>query len=61
MLVELAGKINAKTIVEGIETVEEYEACRELGIDLLQGDYLAHPQEQLRLGDDEVARLTTAV
>ena len=57
MLVELAGKINAKTIAEGIETSEEYETCRDLGIDLLQGYYLAHPQEQLRTGDDEVAHL----
>jgi EAL domain-containing protein (putative c-di-GMP-specific phosphodiesterase class I)/CheY-like chemotaxis protein len=55
MLVDLAGKINAKTIAEGIETQEEYEFCRELGIDLLQGYYLAHPQEELRLGDEEVA------
>ena len=55
MLVELAGKINAKTIAEGIETQEEYATCRELGIDLLQGYYLAHPQEELRLGDEEVA------
>lgn len=55
MLVDLAGKINAKTIAEGIETQEEYESCRELGIDLLQGYYLAHPQEALQLGDDEVA------
>ncbi|PYQ51046.1 MAG: hypothetical protein DMF59_09110 [Acidobacteria bacterium] len=57
MLVDLAAKINAKTIAEGIETAEEYEACRELGIDLLQGYYLAHPQEQLRTGDAEVATL----
>jgi EAL domain-containing protein (putative c-di-GMP-specific phosphodiesterase class I)/CheY-like chemotaxis protein len=55
MLVDLAGKINAKTIAEGIETVEEFETCRDLGIDLLQGYYLAHPQEQLELGDAEVA------
>lgn len=57
MLVELAGKINAQTIAEGIETVEEYETCRDLGIDLLQGYYLAHPQEQLRTGDAEVERM----
>ncbi len=56
MLVDLAGKISAKTIAEGIETTEEYETCRELGIDLLQGYYLAHPQEQLRIGDAEVAQ-----
>ena len=57
MLVELAGKINAKTIAEGIETSEEYETCRDLGIDLLQGYYLAHPQEQLHTGDEEVTHL----
>ncbi|MBV9494115.1 MAG: EAL domain-containing protein [Acidobacteria bacterium] len=56
MLVDLAGKIGAKTIAEGIETVEEYEACRDLGIDLLQGYFFAHPQEQLSLGDEEVAQ-----
>jgi EAL domain-containing protein (putative c-di-GMP-specific phosphodiesterase class I)/DNA-binding response OmpR family regulator len=56
MLVDLAGKIGAKTIAEGIETVEEYESCRALGIDLLQGYYIAHPQEHLLLGDAEVAR-----
>jgi EAL domain-containing protein (putative c-di-GMP-specific phosphodiesterase class I) len=54
MLVDLSGKIGARTIAEGIETAEEYGACRELGIDLLQGYYLAHPQEQLGLADREV-------
>jgi EAL domain-containing protein (putative c-di-GMP-specific phosphodiesterase class I)/CheY-like chemotaxis protein len=61
MLVELATKIGAKTIAEGIETAEEYGACRELGIDLIQGYYLAHPQEQLRVGDDEVAQSLAAI
>ena len=55
MLVDLAARIGAKTIAEGIETVEEYETCRDLGIDLIQGYYLAHPHEQLRAGDAEVA------
>jgi EAL domain-containing protein (putative c-di-GMP-specific phosphodiesterase class I)/CheY-like chemotaxis protein len=55
MLVDLASKIGAKTIAEGIETIEEYETCRDLGIDLIQGYYFAHPQEDLRLGDAEVA------
>jgi EAL domain-containing protein (putative c-di-GMP-specific phosphodiesterase class I) len=55
MLVELAHKISAKTIAEGIETQEEYETCRDLGIDLIQGYYFAHPQEELQRGDEEVA------
>ena len=61
MLVDLAGKINARTIAEGIETNEEYETCRELGIDLLQGYFLAHPQELPRTGDDEVAKSVGAL
>lgn len=55
MLVDLAGKIGAKTIAEGIETVEEYVTCRDLGIDLLQGYYFARPQEDLDRADAEVA------
>jgi EAL domain-containing protein (putative c-di-GMP-specific phosphodiesterase class I)/DNA-binding response OmpR family regulator len=46
LLVELAHKINARTIAEGIETLEEYEWCRKLGIDLLQGYFLARPEER---------------
>jgi EAL domain-containing protein (putative c-di-GMP-specific phosphodiesterase class I) len=56
MLVDLGRKVGAKTLAEGIETEEEYQACRELGIDLLQGYYFAHPQENLAAGDAEVAR-----
>jgi EAL domain-containing protein (putative c-di-GMP-specific phosphodiesterase class I)/DNA-binding response OmpR family regulator len=55
MLIELAGKINSKTLAEGIETQEEYETCRDLGIDLIQGYYFAHPQEEPSHGDEEVA------
>jgi EAL domain-containing protein (putative c-di-GMP-specific phosphodiesterase class I)/CheY-like chemotaxis protein len=56
MLVELGGKVGAKTLAEGIETEEEYVACRDLGIDLIQGYYFAHPQEDVALGDEEVAQ-----
>ena len=54
MLVDLAGKIGAKTLAEGIETIEEYDWCRDLGVDLIQGYYLAHPQDQPHEGDAEV-------
>jgi EAL domain-containing protein (putative c-di-GMP-specific phosphodiesterase class I) len=43
MLVELAHRINARTIAEGIETEDEYNCCRELGIDLMQGFFIAMP------------------
>jgi len=61
MLVELAGKINARTLAEGIETREEYETCRDLGIDLIQGYYFAHPQEDVQAGDEEVAHNLSAI
>jgi EAL domain-containing protein (putative c-di-GMP-specific phosphodiesterase class I) len=61
MLVELSSKIGAKTLAEGIETEEEYDCCRELGIDLLQGYYLAHPAEKPGMGDDEVAASLSAI
>ena len=60
MLVELGGKVGAKTLAEGIETEEEYATCRDLGIDLIQGYYFAHPQEDLTLGDEEVAQSVAA-
>ncbi|HEY0156363.1 MAG TPA: EAL domain-containing protein [Thermoanaerobaculia bacterium] len=60
MLVELGGKVGAKTLAEGIETEEEYVACRDLGIDLIQGYYFAHPQEDIALGDEEVAQSVAA-
>lgn len=55
MLVDLAGKIGSKTLAEGIETHDEYMCCRDLGIDLIQGYYLAHPHEKPATGDQEVA------
>jgi len=61
MLVDLAGKINARTIAEGVETVQEYETCRDLGIDLIQGFYIAHPHERLKDGDAEVAQSVGAI
>jgi EAL domain-containing protein (putative c-di-GMP-specific phosphodiesterase class I)/CheY-like chemotaxis protein len=61
MLVELSGKIGAKTIAEGIETAEEYECCRELGIDLIQGYYIAHPQETIETALQEVAQNVLAM
>jgi EAL domain-containing protein (putative c-di-GMP-specific phosphodiesterase class I)/CheY-like chemotaxis protein len=60
MLVELGAKVGAKTLAEGIETEEEYAACRDLGIDLIQGYYFAHPQEDVALGDEEVAQSVAA-
>jgi EAL domain-containing protein (putative c-di-GMP-specific phosphodiesterase class I)/DNA-binding response OmpR family regulator len=60
MLVDLAGKTGAKTLAEGIETIEEYNACKDLGVDLIQGYYIAHPHQALETGDAEAAKSLAA-
>ncbi|HSP05780.1 MAG TPA: EAL domain-containing protein, partial [Acidobacteriota bacterium] len=42
-LVSLSNKINAKVIAEGIEEKDEYQALRNLGVDLGQGYFFAVP------------------
>jgi len=49
-LLNLAGKIGALVVAEGVEREEEALLALELGVDILQGHYLAHPasaQERL--------------
>lgn len=43
-LAELCAKFSIKVIAEGIERAEDYEAVRELGIDLFQGYFFARPE-----------------
>ena len=40
-------RIGIDVIAEGIETKQDMEVCREIGIDLLQGYYLAKPEPKL--------------
>lgn len=42
--IELAKKVKAKVVVEGIETKEQYLAMRALDVDFFQGYFLATPQ-----------------
>lgn len=42
-LLNLAGKIGALVVAEGVEREEEALLALELGVDILQGYYLAHP------------------
>jgi EAL domain-containing protein (putative c-di-GMP-specific phosphodiesterase class I)/GGDEF domain-containing protein len=42
-LVVLAEKIHARVIAEGVESVEEYEALRSMGVTFAQGFYFAVP------------------
>jgi EAL domain-containing protein (putative c-di-GMP-specific phosphodiesterase class I) len=46
MLVNLAGRIDAVCVAEGIETPEDLEECRQLGIPYGQGFYLGVPSER---------------
>ena len=45
MLVNLARRIDAVCVAEGIETPQDLEECRRLGIPYGQGFYLAVPEE----------------
>ena len=45
MLVNLARRIDAVCVAEGIETPEDLEQCRKLGIPYGQGFYLGVPAE----------------
>src|SRR6185369_8196501 len=46
MLVNLSGRIEAVCVAEGIETPEDLEECRRLGIPYGQGFYLGVPAEK---------------
>ncbi len=41
----LAKKMNAKTVIEGIETPEQLNAMQDLGFDMYQGYHLAMPEK----------------
>ena len=56
-IVEYAHKRNMMVIVEGLETAEEVEKSLALGVDLLQGFFLARPGEVPPAISDEAERL----
>ena len=47
---DVAKQVNAQTVIEGIETAEQWVCMKELPIDFYQGFYLARPQP-CTLGD----------
>lgn len=46
-VIQFASKYGIKVLAEGVETKEELETLLELGIDLLQGFYLARPNAEV--------------
>jgi EAL domain-containing protein (putative c-di-GMP-specific phosphodiesterase class I) len=55
-LVECAHEGGARVVAEGIERVGEFEAMRDLGVDLGQGFYLGHPTERPMAIDERLVR-----
>ena len=53
-VVGLARDLGLETVAEGVETYEQYQVCRELGLDLIQGFYFNRPMS----ADDFVAVAT---
>ncbi|MDC0535643.1 EAL domain-containing protein, partial [Francisellaceae bacterium] len=43
MIVGLAQKLNLEIVAEGVETEEEYEAIKAMGIECIQGYYFSKP------------------
>lgn len=42
-IVDLAHILKVKTVAEGVETIEELNACKEIGCDYIQGYYFSKP------------------
>ncbi len=62
-LLNLAGKIGALVVAEGVEREEEALLALELGVDILQGFYLAYPgaaQERLDLCHHRIRHLAAS-
>jgi EAL domain-containing protein (putative c-di-GMP-specific phosphodiesterase class I) len=57
-LVECAHEVGARVVAEGIERVDEFEAMRDLGVDLGQGYYFGHPAERPMPVDPRLVRRT---
>ena len=57
--VNMAHALGMRVIAEGVETEAEYDTCRDLGADLVQGWFIARPEtdvERLRGSFPELAR-----
>ncbi|HEX2952762.1 MAG TPA: EAL domain-containing protein, partial [Bacillota bacterium] len=46
-IVSLAKQLGITTIGEGVETEEEFKACKKIGFDLIQGYYIQRPVESV--------------
>ncbi|NVD07927.1 EAL domain-containing protein [Vibrio sp. JPW-9-11-11] len=55
--IQLAKKVNAQVVVEGIETEQQLSAMRQLDIDMFQGYYLATPEPLAAIYRDENTEL----
>lgn len=69
-IINLAKKINAFTVAEGVETIEEVITCMMLGVDFFQGFYFSEPKafndllslnidEKLNAASESLSRIIT--
>ncbi|EED31191.1 FOG: EAL domain protein [gamma proteobacterium NOR5-3] len=58
-MIKVCNTLNAITLAEGVETAEEYVACRELGVELIQGFYLERPKPAYSLFTHAALKLPT--
>jgi len=59
-MIKASDTLNATTLAEGVETKEEFEACRDLGIKLIQGFYLQRPKPAYELFSEDLSTLPPA-
>jgi EAL domain-containing protein (putative c-di-GMP-specific phosphodiesterase class I) len=57
---EMAARTGAKTVMEAVETPEEAEEIRRLGIDYGQGHFFSHPKTGRELAADESLHIPPA-
>jgi len=48
--VEMARRLNLKSVAEGVETQDDWDALREAGCDIAQGYFIAKPMDLARFG-----------
>ena len=54
-VLSLADKLGVETVAEGVETQEQYELLRDMGIDYIQGYYFSKPLEESQVAPHYMA------
>ena len=60
-IVNFAHFMGSLVLAEGVETVDEYNQCKEIGCDMIQGYFVEHPQlalDELKIRYDKIETIT---